>query len=176
MTANGHWYLVYTYSGREEKAKRNLDQRTKSMDVEDKVFDVVIPTVKEIEIKGGQRRSVSKKLFPGYIMVQMNLDEESWDMVRNTPGVVGFASGGSKPSPLTQEEADRILERMHEAPAEISIGFRKGESVRITTGPFVDFIGKVDEMNLDKGKLTVLLNLFGRQTSVELDVLDLERL
>ncbi|TET40499.1 MAG: transcription termination/antitermination factor NusG [Dehalococcoidia bacterium] len=176
MIPDGHWYLVYTYSGREQKAKRNLDQRIKSMDVEDKVFEVVIPTVKEIEIKGGQRRSVSKKLFPGYIMVKMNLDEESWDMVRNTPGVVGFASGGSKPSPLTREEADRILERMQEAPAEVSIGFRKGESVRITTGPFVDFIGKVDEMNLDKGKVVVLLNLFGRQTSVELDALDLERL
>jgi len=176
MIPDGHWYLVYTYSGREQKAKRNLDQRIKSMDVEDKVFEVVIPTVKEIEIKGGQRRSVSKKLFPGYIMVKMNLDEESWDIVRNTPGVVGFASGGSKPSPLTREEADRILERMQEAPAEVSIGFRKGESVRITTGPFVDFIGKVDEMNLDKGKVVVLLNLFGRQTSVELDALDLERL
>lgn len=176
MIANGHWYLVYTYSGREEKAKRNLDQRIRSMDVEDKVFEVVIPTVKEIEIKGGQRRSVSKKLFPGYIMVQMNLDEETWDIVRNTPGVVGFASGGSRPSPLTREETDRIMERMCQAPAEINIGLRKGESVRITTGPFVDFIGKVDEMNLDKGKATVLLNLFGRQTSVELDALDLERL
>ena len=176
MTSNGHWYLLYTYSGREEKAKRNLDQRIKSMDVEDKVFEVIIPTVKEIEIKGGQRRSVTKKLFPGYIMVHMNLDEQSWDIVRNTPGVVGFASGGSRPSPLTREEADGILERMREAPAEVNIVFRKGESVRITTGPFVDFIGKVDELNLDKGKVVVLLNLFGRQTSVELDALDLERL
>lgn len=176
MTSNGHWYLLYTYSGREEKAKRNLDQRIKSMDVGDKVFEVIIPTVKEIEIKGGQRRSVNKKLFPGYIMVHMNLDEQSWDIVRNTPGVVGFASGGSKPSPLAPQEADRILEQMREAPAEVNIGFRKGESVRITTGPFVDFIGKVDEINLDKGKVVVLLNLFGRQTSVELDALDLERL
>jgi transcriptional antiterminator NusG len=176
MTPNGQWYLVYTYSGREEKAKRNLEQRIKSMDVEDKVFEVVIPTVKEIEIKGGQRRCVSKKLFPGYIMVHLNLDEQSWDIVRNTPGVVGFASGGSKPSPLAQEEADRVLKRMQEAPAEVSVGFKKGESVRVTTGPFVDFIGKVDEINLDKGKVVVLLNLFGRQTSVELDLLDLERL
>ena len=176
MTSNGEWYLLYVSSGREEQAKRNLEQRIKYMDIGDKVFDVVIPTTKEIEIKGGKRRAVSKKAFQGYIMVNMKLDEHSWDVVRNTPGVAGFVSTGVKPVPLAAGEAITILERMEESPAEVKVAFKEGESVRVTSGPFVDFIGKVDHIDLDKGKVTVLLSLFGRETPAELDLLGVERI
>ena len=167
---------MYVSSGHEEQAKRNLEQRIKYMDVEHEVFEVVIPTAKEIEIKGGKRRTIDRKAFPGYIMVRMKLNEHSWDVVRNTPGVVGFVSTGVKPVPLATEEADRILARMQETPSEVTTTFQKGESVRVVTGPFIDFIGKVDEINLSKGKLTVLLSLFGRETAVELDLLGVEKI
>ena len=168
--------MLYVSSGHEEQAKRNLEQRIKYMDVEHEVFEVVIPTAKEIEIKGGKRRTIDRKAFPGYIMVRMKLNEHSWDVVRNTPGVVGFVSAGVKPVPLAAEEADRILERMQETPSEVTTTFQKGESVRVVNGPFIDFIGKVDEINLSKGKLTVLLSLFGRETAVELDLLGVEKI
>lgn len=173
---NGEWYLLYVSSGHEEQAKRNLEQRIKYMDVGDKIFDVVIPTAKEIEIKAGKRRTVDKKAFPGYIMVNMKLDEHSWDVVRNTPSVAGFVSTGVKPIPLVREEANTILQRMQEAPSEVKVTFKEGMSVRVTSGPFVDFIGKVDQINLDKGKIKVLLSLFGRETPVELDLLGVERI
>ena len=168
--------MLYVSSGHEEQAKRNLEQRIKYMDVEHEVFEVVIPTAKEIEIKGGKRRTIDRKTFPGYIMVRMQLNEHSWDVVRNTPGVVGFVSAGVKPVPLAAEEADRILERMQETPSEVTTTFQKGESVRVVNGPFIDFIGKVDEINLSKGKLIVLLSLFGRETEVELDLLGVEKI
>ena len=168
--------MLYVSSGHEEQAKRNLEQRIKYMDVEHEVFEVVIPTAKEIEIKGGKRRTIDRKAFPGYIMVRMQLNEHSWDVVRNTPGVVGFVSAGVKPVPLAAEEADRILERMQETPSEVTTTFQKGESVRVVNGPFIDFIGKVDEINLSKGRLTVLLSLFGRETAVELDLLGVEKI
>jgi len=176
VVSNGQWYLLYVSSGHEEQAKRNLEQRIKYMDVGDKIFDVVIPTAKEIEIKAGKRRTVDKKAFPGYIMVNMKLDERSWDVVRNTPGVAGFVSTGVKPVPLVGEEANTILQRMKEVPSEVKVTFREGQSVRVTSGPFVDFIGKVDQINLDKGKVRVLLSLFGRETPVELDLLGVERI
>ena len=168
--------MLYVSSGHEEQAKRNLEQRIKYMDVEHEVFEVVIPTAKEIEIKGGKRRTIDRKAFPGYIMVRMQLNEHSWDVVRNTPGVVGFVSAGVKPVPLATDEADRILARMQETPSEVTTTFQKGESVRVVNGPFIDFIGKVDEINLRKGKLTVLLSLFGRETAVELDLLGVEKI
>ena len=173
---DGQWYLLYVSSGHEEQARRNLEQRIKYMDVEHEVFEVVIPTTKEIEIKGGKRRTVDRKAFPGYIMVRMQLNEHSGDVVRNTPGVVGFVSTGIKPVPLDAEEAGRILQRMEETPSEVTTTFQKGESVRVVDGPFIDFIGKVDEINLGKGKLTVLLSLFGRETEVELDLLGVEKI
>ena len=173
---NGEWYLLYVSSGHEEQARRNLVQRIKYMDVSDKIFDVVIPTAKEIEIKSGKRYTVDRKAFPGYIMVNMKLDEHSWDMVRNTPGVAGFVSSGVKPVPLAIEEVNAILQRMEEAPSEVKMTFKEGQSVRVTGGPFVDFIGKVDQIKLDKGKATVMLSLFGRETPVELDLLAIERI
>ena len=176
MNNNGEWYLLYVSSGHEEQASRNLEQRIKYMDVGDKIFDVVIPTAKEIEIKAGKRRTISKKAFPGYIMVNMKLDEQSWDIVRNTPGIAGFVSAGTKPVPLPTQEANTILQRMEEAPTDVKMTFQERDSVRVTSGPFIDFIGKVEQVNLSKGKVVVLLSLFGRETPVELDLLGVERI
>jgi transcription termination/antitermination protein NusG len=170
------WYIVHTYSGYEERVKRNLEQRIKFMDAEDKIFQVVIPTEDEIEIRGGQRRTVTRKIFPGYVLVEMNMDDESWQVVRNTPGITGFVGGGNKPSPLAPDEVKSILRQMEEGAPQVKVGFRKGESVRVVDGPFTDFIGIVDEINISKGKVKVLLSLFGRETSVELDFLQVERL
>ena len=173
---NEGWYLLYVSSGHEEQAKRKLEQRIKYMDASDKIFNVVIPTTKEIEIKAGRRRTINRKAFPGYIMVDMKLDEHSWDIVRNTPGIAGFVSTGVKPLPLAEQEANTILQRMEEAPSEVKMIFKEGESVRVTSGPFMDFIGKVDQINPDKGKVTVLLSLFGRETPAELDLLSVEKI
>jgi len=174
--SNGRWYLLYVSSGREERAERNLEQRVKYMDVSDKIFEIVIPTTNEIEIRSGKRRTVSKKAFPGYIMVRMDLDENSWDIVRNTPGVAGFVSSGVKPVPLVEEEASAILRRMEETPSEVKVSFQKGDSIRVTSGPFIDFIGKVEEVNSEKGRATVMLSLFGRETAVDLDFLGVEKI
>jgi len=176
MSEQGNWYLLYVSSGREDRATRNLEQRVKYMDAGDKIFHVLVPTTNEIEIRGGKRRAVVRKAFPGYIMVRMDLDEESWDIVRNTPGVAGFVSTGLKPTPLVPQEANKILDRMQDTPTEVQVAFKKGDSVRVTSGPFIDFIGKVEEVNAEKGKAIVLLSLFGRETPVELDFLSVERL
>ena len=174
--SQGQWYLLYVSSGREDRAKRNLEQRVKYMDAGDKIFSVVVPTTNEMEIRAGKRRTVVRKAFPGYIMVQMDLDEESWDIVRNTPGVAGFVSTGVKPTPLVEAEAKTILERMQDSPTEVKVAFQRGDSVRVTSGPFIDFIGKVEEVNAEKGKAIVALSLFGRETPVELDFLSVEEL
>lgn len=179
MSNNGNnkrWYIVHTYSGYEEKVKKSLEQRIKTMDAEDKIFQVVIPTEDEIEIRGGQRRTVTKKIFPGYVLVEMKMDDESWQVVRNTPGVTGFVGGGNKPTPLAEDEVKAILKQMQDGSPQIKVGFRKSESVRVVDGPFTDFIGTVDEINMGKGKVKVMLSLFGRETSVELDFLQVERL
>jgi len=173
---NKKWYIVHTYSGHEERVKRNLEQRIKFMDAEAKIFQVVIPTEDEIEIRGGQRRTVTRKVFPGYVLVQMRMDDESWNVVRNTPGVTGFVGGGSKPTPLVEKEVSTILKQMVEGAPQVKVGFRKGESVKVVDGPFTEFVGVVDEINMAKGKVKVLLTLFGRETSVELDFLQVERL
>jgi len=146
------------------------------MDVSDKIFEIVIPTTREIEVRSGKRRTVSKKAFPGYIMVRMDLDENSWDIVRNTPGVAGFVSSGVKPVPLVEEEVSTILRRMEETPSEVKVSFQKGDSIRVTSGPFIDFIGKVEEVNSEKGRATVMLSLFGRETAVDLDFLGVEKI
>ncbi len=176
MNNNKRWYIVHTYSGYEERVKRNLEQRIKFMDAENKIFQVVIPTEDEIEIRSGQRRTVTKKIFPGYVLVEMNMDDDSWHVVRNTPGITGFVGGGNKPTPLAENEVKGILKQMEEGAPQVKVGFRKGESVRVVDGPFTDFIGTVDEINMGKGKVKVMLTLFGRETSVELDFLQVERL
>jgi transcriptional antiterminator NusG len=156
--------------------KKALEQRIKFMDAEDKIFQIVIPTEEEIEVKGGQRRKVTKKVFPGYVLVQMKMDDESWNVVRNTPGITGFVGSGSKPTPLSDAEVESILKQMKEGVPRVKVGFRKGDSVRVVDGPFADFVGVVDEINEAKGKVKVLLTLFGRETSVELDFLQVQRL
>lgn len=170
------WYIVHTYSGYEERVKRALEQRVKFMDAEDKVFRIVIPTEDEIEIRSGQRRIVTKKVFPGYVLVQMMMNDDSWNVVRNTPGITGFVGGGNKPTPIAEEEVNAILKQMVDGSPQVKVGFRKGESVRVVDGPFTDFVGLVDEINMGKGKVKVLLTLFGRETSVELDFLQVERM
>lgn len=170
------WYVIHTYSGYEHRVKTNLEHRIKSMDAEDKIFQVVIPTESEVEIKDGQRRTVDRKVFPGYILVEMEMTDESWNVVRNTPGVTGFVGAGTKPIPLGQEEVSAIFNQMKAETPRIKVGFRKGESVRVVDGPFIDFIGVVDEINAEKGKARVLISFFGRETPVELDFLQVERL
>jgi len=172
---NKRWYIVHTYSGYEERVQRALEQRIKFMDAEDKIFKIEIPKEEEIEIRGGQRRTVAKKVFPGYVLVQMQMDDDSWNVVRNTPGITGFVGSGNKPTPLSEDEVHAILKRAEGSP-QVKVGFRKGESVRVVDGPFTDFVGVVDEINVAKGKVKVMLTLFGRETSVELDFLQVQRL
>ncbi|MQC27772.1 MAG: transcription termination/antitermination protein NusG [Chloroflexi bacterium] len=173
------WYIVQTYSGYENKVKTNLDQRIKSMDMGDKIFQVIIPTEDEIEIRDGQRRTVQRKLFPGYVFVQMVMDDDSWYVVRNTPGVTGFAGASiddrSKPTPLADAEVDKILKQMDAGQPRINIGFQVGESVLVTDGPFSDMIGVVDSIDLDRGRVRVMVSMFGRETPVELDFLQVEK-
>ena len=170
------WFVIHTYSGYEERVKKNLEQRIKFMDSADDISEIIIPTEVEIEVKNGQRRNVSKKILPSYILVQMNMSDQSWNIVRNTPGVTGFVGSGSKPTPLAEEEVNKILKQMAAEAPKVKVGFRKGQSVRVTSGPFIDFVGVVDEISLDKGKVKVLLSLFGRETPVELDFLQVEKL
>ncbi len=172
----GKWYAVHTYSGYEERVKKNLEQRIKSMDATGDILQVVIPTEEEIEVKNGQRRTVTRKILPGYILVNMKMNDQSWSTVRNTPGVTGFVSGGSKPVPLQPEEVSQILKQMESEAPRVKVGFRQGQSVRVIDGPFIDFIGTVDEIDSDKGKVTVMLSLFGRETPVKLDFLQVEKL
>ncbi len=171
-----NWYVIHTYSGYEERVRKNLEQRIKSMDSAGDVLKVVIPTEDEIEVKNGQRRTVTKKILPGYILVQMKMNDLSWSIVRNTPGVTGFVSGGSKPVPLKEEEVGQIMKQMEAEVPRVKVGFSQGQSIRVIDGPFIDFIGTVDEIDADKGKIKVLLSLFGRETPVKLDFLQVEKL
>jgi transcriptional antiterminator NusG len=170
------WFVIHTYSGYEERVKKNLEQRIKFMDGGDEVSQVIIPTEVEIEVKNGQRRNVDRKILPGYILVQMKMSDQSWSIVRNTPGVTGFVGSGNKPVPLREEEVSQILKQMAAEAPKVKVGFRKGQSVRVTSGPFIDFVGVVDDINPAKGKVKVLLSLFGRETPVELDFLQVEKL
>ena len=168
------WYVIHTYSGYEERTKSNLEMRIDSMDMKDKIFQVVVPTEDEIEIKGGERKTVSRKTLPGYILVQMELDEQSWYVVRNTPGVTGFVASGTRPVPLEEEEVTHILNRMESSAPKIKLGFSVGENVRIIDGPFSEFIGTVDEINLEKGKVRLMVSFFGRETPIDLDLSQVE--
>jgi len=170
------WYTIHTYSGYEERVKKNLEQRVKFMDSRDEIAQVVIPTVEEVEIRGGQRRTVANKILPGYILIEMVMTDESWNIVRNTPGVTGFVGSGGKPVALQDDEVEQILKQMRAETPKVKIGFRQGQSVRVTDGPFADFVGIVDEISTEKGKVKVLLSLFGRETPVELDFLQVEKL
>ena len=168
------WYVIHAYSGHEEKVKKNLEKRIESMDMHDKILEVFVPMEDEIEIKDGKRRHVQKRIFPGYILVKMVMSDESWYVVRNTPGVTSFVGSGNKPVPLHENELRSILKQVKQEP-QIRVEFQLGESVRVVDGPFADFLGKVDEINAEKGELKVLVNMFGRETPVELDLLQVEK-
>jgi transcriptional antiterminator NusG len=185
------WYVIHTYSGYEDKARTNLEQRIKSMDAQDLIFHVVVPSVDEIEIRDGARRTVPRKIFPGYVLIQMiemrqddptasdqdkGRSSKAWTVVRNTPGVTGFVGSGTMPTPLEEPEVRSILRQMRAEEPRIKVGFQVGQSVRIVDGPFAEFIGTVDGINAEKGKVRVLVSFFGRETPVELDFLQVERL
>ncbi|MGD0779233.1 MAG: transcription termination/antitermination protein NusG [Dehalococcoidales bacterium] len=170
------WYVIHTYSGHEERVKKNLEQRIKFMDSGSEIIKVVIPTEDEIEVRSGRRRTVTKKILPGYVLVEMKMDENTWSIVRNTPGVTGFVGSGNTPTPLREKEVSEILKQMTAEAPKVKVGFRKGQSVRVTDGPFIDFVGVVDEINMEKGKVKVLLSLFGQETPVELDFLQIDKL
>jgi transcriptional antiterminator NusG len=170
------WYVIHTYSGHEERVKKNLEQRVKFMDSGDEIIQVVIPTEEEIEVRGGRRRTVTRKILPGYVLVEMKMNETSWGVVRNTPGVTGFVGSGNTPTPLQEKEVGEILKQMTAEAPKVKVGFRKGQSVRVIDGPFIDFVGVVDEINMEKGKVKVLLSLFGQETPVELDFLQIDKL
>ncbi len=169
------WYVIHCYSGYENKVKHNLEQRIETMRMQDKIFQVVVPTVEEIEIRQGKRRTVERRVFPGYILVQMILDDESWAVVRYTPGVTGFVGIGNRPTPLRPEEVQAILKRMEAEAPRVKVTFKPGQKVRITDGPFRDFIGVVDTIDEERAKVRVLVSFFGRDTPVELDFLQVER-
>mgnify|MGYP005853369615 CR=1 FL=1 len=169
------WYVVHCYSGYENKVRHNLEQRIETMGMKDKIFDVVVPTEEEIEVKEGKRRTVERRVFPGYILVNMILSEESWYVVRNTPGVTGFVGMGNTPTPLRPEEVAQIIRRMEAEAPRIKVTFKPGERVRIVDGPFNDFRGTVSEIDMERAKVRVMVNFFGRETPVELDFLQVEK-
>ena len=170
-----NWYVIHSYSGYENKVKRNLESRIESMGMQDYIFEVVVPTEEVIELRDGRRRTVERRVFPGYVLVDMIMTDESWFVVRNTPGVTGFVGSGSQPTPLREEEANAILKRMEEEAPQVKVSFRVGETVRIVDGPFTDFLGTVDNLYLDKGKVRIMVSFFGRETPVELDFLQVEK-
>ncbi len=169
------WFVVHSYSGYENKVKKNLESRIESMGMQDRIFAVVVPTEEQVELKGGQRRTTERRIFPGYILVEMLMDDDSWFVVRNTPGVTGFVGMGNRPTPLTPPEVDRILSRMEAEAPTIKVNFREGDSVQITDGPFANFHGTVDSIDREKGKVRVMVSFFGRETPIELDFLQVER-
>ncbi len=170
-----HWYVVHCYSGYENKVRQAIEQRTETMGMRDRIFDVIIPTEEEIEIKDGKRRPVEKRVFPGYILIEMILDEDSWYVVRNTAGVTGFVGMGNDPTPLLPEEVKQIMDRMDNEKPVFKVNFKVGEKVRIIGGPFNEFIGRVSAIDPDKAKVRVMVDFFGRETPVELDFMEVEK-
>lgn len=172
----GQWYVVHAYSGQEKTIKSRLEKRIESMGMEDHIYEVLVPTDERIEVKNGKRVTVEERVFPGYIMVRMVLTDESWHAVRNTPGVTGFVSSGTTPVPLEPEEVERIQTQMAQEEPRPRIDVEVGENVRVVSGPFDGFIGTVDEIDVKQGKLHVLVNMFGRETPVELDFTQVEKM
>ncbi len=169
------WYAVHCYSGYENKVKKGLEQRIRSMNMQENIFRVIVPTEDEIDVREGQRKVIQRRVFPGYILVEMIMTEESWYVVRNTPGVTGFVSSGDKPAPLREEEVGKILKRMETDQPKVRVTYRPGQAVHIIDGPFADFRGTVEEVNMEKGKVRVLVSMFGRETPLELDLLQVEK-
>jgi transcriptional antiterminator NusG len=170
------WYVVHTYSGYENKVKANLEKRLESMNMEDKIFDVIVPVEEEVQVKDGKKKVAKKRVYPGYVIVQMKLTDDSWYVVRNTPGVTGFVGSGNKPIPLHESEVKAILRQMGVEEAKPKVDFEIGENVRIINGPFENFIGAIKEIDADKGKLKVMVSMFGRETPVELEFHQVEKM
>jgi len=173
MTKN--WYVVHTYSGFEEKVKLSIEEKTDKLNITDRISRILIPTERVIELKGGKKKESDKKFYPGYILVEMELDDETWHLIRSTPRVTGFV-GGAKPVALSEEEVSVIIQQTEKGPVpQVRTQFQKGEGVRIIDGPFTNFIGSVEEVDLDHGRLGVMVSIFGRQTPVELNFLQVEK-
>ncbi len=170
------WYVVHCYSGYENKVHHAIMQRIATMNMQDKIFDVIVPTEDEIEVKDGKRRKVERRVFPGYILVEMKMDEDSWYVVRNTPGVTGFVGMGNEPTPLRPEEVKAIMDRMEKTDPIVKVNFKVGQKVRIIGGPFTDMIGTVSNIDPDKQRVRVMVSFFGRDTPVELDFLEVEKI
>lgn len=169
------WYVIHTYSGYEENVKQNLEQRIESMDMEDKIFNVLIPTEKKIKIKNGKRRVITEKIFPGYVLVEMFVDDNSWYVVRNTPNVTGFIGSGTTPTPIAEAEVKSLQKRMGVEEPTFKIDVAPGEAVKIVDGPFKGYEGKVGSIDETRGKIKVLVSMFGRETPVELDFLQIKK-
>ena len=170
------WYVIHTYSGYENKVRQNLMHRIETMEMQEQIFRVIVPTEEEIEIKNGQRRTVHKKVFPGYVLVQMKMNDNSWYVVRNTPGVTSFVGHGNRPTPLDDNEVKAILKQMEEEAPKVRVSYQVGQAVKITDGPFTDFEGIVDAIDHERGRVRVLVSFFGREAPVELDFLQVTRL
>jgi len=171
-----NWYVLHTYSGYEDAVARNLKQRIESLGMEDKIFNVIVPKEKKVRIKNGQRKTIEEKIYPGYVLVEMLVTDDSWYVVRNTPNVTGFVGSGTVPIPVSKQEIDMLQSRMGAEDPEYEIAFELGDGVKIMDGPFKDYDGKVSEIDKAKGKVKVLVNLFGRDTPVELDSLQIQKL
>jgi len=169
------WYVIHTYSGYENKVRKNLEHRIATMGMQDRIFEIIVPVEEEVEMRGGKRVTLQRKIFPGYVLVNMTLTDDSWYVVRNTPGVTGFVGSGTKPIPLEPQEVQAILSRMTEEAPKIKVSFAPGQTVKIVEGPFADFTGTVDELYPEKGKVRVLVSFFGRETPIELDFLQIEK-
>jgi transcription termination/antitermination protein NusG len=169
------WYAIHTYAGYEEKVSDSIHQRANSLDMADKIFDVMVPKEKQIEIKNGKRRVVEKKIFQGYVLVEMRMSEDAWYIVRNTPGVTGFVGSGTTPTPVSDDEMDKIKRRMGVQDPKHQIDYTPGEVVNIVDGPFKGFDGSISEIDTQKGKIKVLVSMFGRETPVELDALQVKK-
>jgi transcriptional antiterminator NusG len=179
MTMEKHWYVVHTYSGYENKVKTNLEKRVDSMGMQDKIFRVLVPMEQGTELKDGKKKTVMRKVFPGYVLVEMIMTDDSWYVVRNTPGVTGFvgsSGAGSKPTPLMPEEVNAILRQMGMEEAQPDIDLAVGDIVKVKEGPFADFVGRIEEVDAGRSKLKVLVNMFGRETPVELDFIQVEKI
>lgn len=177
QTSHGQrWYVLHTYSGYEENVARNLRQRIESMDMEDKIFDVLVPTETKIKIKGGKRVKMREKIFPGYVLVNMVVTDDSWYVVRNTPNVTGFVGTGTTPTPVDEHEIENLQKRMGVEEPKYQIDVTVGTPVRVVDGPFKDMEGKIDEIDEARGKVKVLLQIFGRETPVELDFLQVKKI
>ncbi len=173
--ATKQWYAIHTYSGYEEKVAESIRQRTESLDMKDKIIQVLVPKEKMIEVKNGKRKVVEKRIFQGYVLVQIKMTEDAWYIVRNTPSVTGFVGSGTEPTPISADEIDKIMKRMGRDEPKHKIDYKIGEVVNIIDGPFKGFDGSINEVDQTKGKLKVLVNMFGRETPVELDSLQVKR-